>query len=273
MLHYINAVIIGLIQGLTEFLPVSSSGHLVLFQRLLGVEMPGLTFEIFLHFGTLISVFWVFRQRLLKIIMSFLILFSKKGEWARFASSADRWFGLLLIIGSVPTALIAFIIKDYVEQAFNSLLFVGIALLITGALLWVADILPGGKKDIHKTRIFDALLIGTFQGLAIFPGISRSGSTISGALFRGLDKKTAAEYSFLLSIPAILGATLLEVVGLIKNNTGVEYDLLFYFAGVVAAVAAGIFAINIFLKLLVKNKLRYFSVYCWTVGILIIIFL
>lgn len=271
MLDYLNALIVGIIQGLTEFLPVSSSGHLVLSQRLLGVEMPGLTFEIFLHFGTLISVFWVFRHRLLEIIRSFFALL-KKEEWSRFKTSNDRWFGLLLIIGSVPTAIIAFIIQDHVEQAFNSTFFVGVALLFTGVLLWIADTLPGGKKDIGKTSIFDALLIGTFQGLAVFPGVSRSGSTISGALFRGLDKRTAAEYSFLLSVPAILGATLLEVVSLVKDNQ-IGGDWLFYLIGVVAAAGAGIFAIRFFINLLVKNKLRYFSIYCWLVGVTVIIFL
>jgi undecaprenyl-diphosphatase len=269
--EYINALIIGLIQGLTEFLPVSSSGHLVLSQHLLGVEMPGVTFEVFLHFGTLISVFWVFRRRLLEIIKGFLALFRKE-EWARFKSSDDRWFGLLLILGSIPTAVIAFLLQDYVKQAFDSTLFVGIALLITGLLLWVADILPGGKKDIGQTTVLDALIIGAFQGLAIFPGISRSGSTISGSLYRNLDKKTAAEYSFLLSVPAVLGATLLEVFDLLRNNQ-IETDWFFYLVGVVAAAAAGILAIRFFINLLVKNKLRYFSIYCWLVGILVIILL
>jgi undecaprenyl-diphosphatase len=272
MLHYINAIIIGLVQGLTEFLPVSSSGHLVISQQLLGIKMPGLTFEIFLHFGTLISVFWVFRERLFNIIMSFVALFSKN-EWSKFSGSGDRWFGLLLIVGSIPTAAIGFLVKGHVEEAFSSPTFVGVALLFTGVLLWVADTLPGGNKDIHKTTVWDALLIGTFQGLAVFPGISRSGSTISGALFRNMDKRTAAEYSFLLSVPAILGATLLEVFDLIQVNAGVAHDWLFYLLGVVASAVAGIFAINIFIKLLVKNKLRYFSVYVWIVGILVIIIL
>lgn len=271
MAEYINALIIGLIQGLTEFLPVSSSGHLVLSQHLLGVEMPGLTFEVFLHFGTLISVFWVFRRRLLKIVKGFLVLF-KRDEWAEFKTSHDRWFGLLLILGSIPTAIIAFLLQDYVKEAFSSTLFVGVALLLTGIFLWVADVIPSGQKDISRTTVLDALIIGTFQGLAIFPGISRSGATISGALYRGLDKETAAEYSFLLSVPAILGASLLEVVNLVRDNH-IGGDWLFYLIGIVASAAAGIFAIQFFIKLLVKNRLRYFSLYCWLVGILVIIFL
>src|SRR5690606_26767093 len=125
-------------------------GHLVLSQHLLGVKMPGLTFEIFLHFGTLISVFWVFRQRISKIIKSFLVL-HKKEERSGLLGNPDRWFGILLLVGSVPTAIIAFLLSDYVEEAFASIKFVGLALLVTGALLWVADILPGGNKDIKRT--------------------------------------------------------------------------------------------------------------------------
>jgi len=272
MLSYLQAILIGFIQGLTEFLPVSSSGHLVLAQKLLGVETEGLTFEVLLHFGTLISIFWVFRQRLIDIIKSFLALL-RKDEWSRFTSSPDRKFGLLLLAGSVPTALIAFFIKDWVEEAFASVTFVGIALLVTGVLLWIADLLPGGEKDITKTSWIDALIIGSFQGVAVFPGLSRSGSTISGALYRGLDKKTAAEFSFLLSIPAVLGATLLEVVELIKNGFGAEHGMLFYLLGMAAAAGAGILAITFFIKALVKNKLRWFSIYCWAVGIIILILL
>lgn len=271
MVDYINAIIIGLIQGLTEFLPVSSSGHLVLSQHLLGVRMPGLTFEIFLHFGTLVSVFWVFRRRLIDIVKSFLALI-KKDQWSRFKTCEDRWFGLLLILGSIPTAIIAFLLQDYVTQAFDSTLFVGVALLLTGALLWVADVIPGGKKDIGRTTVLDALFIGIFQGLAIFPGVSRSGATISGSLYRGLDKKTAAEYSFLLSVPAVLGASLMEVIGLVKDNQ-MGGDWLFYLVGIVVSATAGIFAIRFFINLLVNNRLRYFSVYCWLVGTLVIIFL
>lgn len=271
MLHLLNALLVGIVQGLTEFLPVSSSGHLVISQHLLKVEMPGLTFEILLHFGTLISVFWVFRKRLLSIIMSFVTLFSKN-EWSKFSSSGDRWFGFLLLVGSIPTAILGILLKDHVEQAFTNTFFVGVALLFTGVLLWIADVMPGGQRDINKTGIIDALLIGTFQGLAVFPGISRSGSTISGALFRGMDKKTAAEYSFLLSVPAIAGATLLEVVDLFRA-TEVAHDWLFYLVGLVAAAGAGIFAINIFIKMLVRNKLRYFSIYVWIAGLLVIILL
>lgn len=268
MVNYVKAVILGLVQGLTEFLPVSSSGHLVLAERLLGIQLPGVTFEVFLHVGTLLSVVWVFRQRLFAIIKSFLALFTRD-QLARLAGREDRRFGLLLIAASVPTALIAFGLGDVVERAFGSTLFVGIALTITGGLLWLADSLPGGKKGISETTTLDALLIGVFQGIAIFPGISRSGATISGALFRQMDKKKAAEFSFLLSIPAIVGGGLVEALDIGAGLA--EMDWLFYLLGIVAAAGAGIFAIRFFIKLLVKNKLRPFAIYCWATGALAVI--
>lgn len=268
-MEYLKAALIGLIQGLTEFLPVSSSGHLVLSQLVLGLEMPGITFEVFLHLGTLVSVFWVFRQRIVSIIKSFLVLF-KKEEWARFSSSVDRRFGIYLIIASIPTAIIAFLLNDYLEKAFDTPLFVGIALAVTGGMLWLADSLPGGNKDISKTSPLDAVLIGVFQGFAIFPGISRSGATISGALFRKLDKRTAAEFSFLLSIPAILGGALIEIIKIIGDGADAAYNWPFYLVGITVAAIAGILAIKFFIRLLVKDRLRIFAVYCWIVSIIVI---
>lgn len=267
----LNAIIIGIIQGLTEFLPVSSSGHLVIAQRLLGVEMPGLTFEIFLHFGTLISVFWVFRERIAAIFMSVVSLLSPR-QWDRFQTSENRRFLFLLIVGSIPTALIALFARDMVEEAFASTRMVGYSLIVTGALLWVADVLPGGNKDINKTRVSDVLLIGVFQGLAVLPGISRSGSTISGALFRRLDKRTAAEYSFLLSVPAIGGATVLELITVLRDGTFAG-NWLFFATGVLVAALSGIFAIRVFLSVLVKNRLRWFGLYCWAMALVAIFIL
>lgn len=268
-MEYIKAALIGLIQGLTEFLPVSSSGHLVLAQQALGIEMPGITFEVFLHLGTLLSVFWVFRERIINILKSFLALF-RKSEWARFSSSGDRRFGICLIIASIPTAIIAFLLSDWMEKAFDTPLFVGIALAVTGGMLWLADSLPGGNKDIAKTSHLDAVIIGVFQGIAIFPGISRSGATISGALFRKLDKRTAAEFSFLLSIPAILGGALVEVVKVFREGADAAFNWLFYAVGVSVAAIAGIVAIRFFIRLLVRDRLRIFAVYCWIISIIVL---
>lgn len=269
-MNYIKAIILGLVQGLTEFLPVSSSGHLVLAETVLDLRAPGITFEIFLHVGTLISVVWVFRQRLARIFKAFFALVDKE-ERRHFFANADRRFGVFLLIASIPTAFIAFIGKGFVESAFGSTLFVGIALLFTGVLLLAADVLPAGRKTIREATVVDSLVIGAFQGVAIFPGLSRSGATISGALFRKLDKQTAAEFSFLLSIPAILGGALVEVMSLARGAASLSENLLFYLCGITAAAFAGIVAIKFFIKLLVKDRLLPFAIYCWAVGALVII--
>lgn len=267
--EYIYAIAIGIIQGLTEFLPVSSSGHLVIFQHLLGLELPGVTFEVFLHFGTLTSVLWVFRKRISRIIASYLLLFTGR-EWDKFMASADRRFGFFLVLGSIPVGFIGIVFRKYVETAFSAPRLVGFMLLVTGGLLWLADWLAGGDKDIRQTNSWDALIIGIFQSLAILPGISRSGSTITGALLRRLDKKTAAEFSFLLSVPAIAGATAWELIELVQQGN-IAADWLFYGLGVLAAALAGIFAIRLFLRMLVARKLRLFAIYCWLMAVIAII--
>lgn len=269
-MNFIKGILLGLVQGLTEFLPVSSSGHLVLVEKALNIHAPGITFEIFLHVGTLFSVVWVFRERLAKIIKSFVLLVEKE-ERKNFFANSDRRFGLYLIIASIPTALIAFLFRGLVEDAFGSALFVGIALLFTGLLLLIADHLPAGHKSIERTSPFDAILIGTFQGIAIFPGLSRSGATISGALLRKLDKTTAAEFSFLLSIPAILGGALVEILSLGGGSQLPAMDWLFYLSGIVAAGLAGILAIKFFIRLLIKDRLLPFTLYCWAIGIVVIV--
>ncbi len=266
---YLYAILIGIIQGLTEFLPVSSSGHLVLSQHLLGLEMPGLTFEVFLHFGTLVSVVWVFRQRIGSIIASLWDYARDRGRQG-FLEDSDRKFALLLIVGSLPAAVLGLLLRGYFESAFAAPRLVGVMLLVTGGLLWLADYLAGGTKKISNVTWLDSLIIGVFQALAIMPGISRAGSTITGALFRNLDKQTAAEYSFLLSIPAIAGATLVELFEITRGGE-MAADWLFYALGVVTAALAGILAIRVFLRVLIKNKLRYFAVYVWIVGLLVIL--
>lgn len=253
-----QSVLLGLIQGLTEFLPVSSSGHLVIFQELLGLEEPGVTLEVLLHFGTLFSVLWVFRK-------DFIKLFEFKKE------PAQRNFLLMLIIALIPTAVIGFLLHDHADLLFKSTLLVGLMLLVTGTFLKLLTMIPIGTKGKDHIRTGDALTVGLLQGLAVIPGISRSGSTILGALFRGLDRDTAVRYSFMLSAPVILGATVLELYEMLK--IGIESAVLLnYSAGLFMAFLAGIAAIKLFIRLLSKQKFHYFAYYCWTVGIAVIIY-
>lgn len=247
-----QAVILGLLQGLTEFLPVSSSGHLVLMQSLFGITEGGMTFDILAHFGTLVAVFIVYRRDIANLIRHPL-----------------QRMNFLIIVGAIPTAIIGFAFKDLFEQLFHSMLSVGISLLFTGFLLWIADLHRGGFKNERSTTFLDVIIIGICQGLAITPGVSRSGLTISSALIRGLDREMAAKYSFLLSIPVILGANLLEIKDIVTSGVVIDNYLPFIIGPLVAAVS-GVFAIKFLLKLLKEGRLRIFSYYVWALGLIVI---
>jgi undecaprenyl-diphosphatase len=253
----IKAILLGVVQGLTEFLPVSSSGHLVIFQRLFGLEGAGVTLEVLLHFGTLLAVFWVFRRDFLDLL-----------KFPR--DRVQRRFLLLLILGCIPTAIIGYFLGDFIESIFQSLLLTGAALFVTGGILKLLTLLPEGRKDVTAMQPVDALWIGLLQGIAVIPGISRSGSTITTALWRGLDRATAVRYSFMLSAPVIFGATLLEIKDMFA--AGIEKTLLLdYAAGTVAACICGVLAIRLFVRLLQQQKFHYFAYYCWAVGAAVIV--
>ncbi|MGM0508972.1 MAG: undecaprenyl-diphosphatase UppP [Fusobacteriota bacterium] len=255
-MELIKIIILGVIQGLTEFLPVSSSGHLVIFQNILKMEMPGVTLEIFLHFGTLISVIIVFWKDIWDII-------TFKKEY--------RKFTMYLIIGTIPAGVIGLLFEDTFKRIFSSMLIVGFMLLITGALLWLSDRIENKRRKMEEMNWTDAIVVGFAQAFAIFPGISRSGSTIVGGLFKGLDRKLAAKYSFLLSIPVILGATLIETLDLIKSGLG-DLNYIYIGVGTFSSIISGYFAIKLLLKLIDKERLSIFAYYCWGLGFIIITF-
>lgn len=254
----LESILLGLVQGLTEFLPVSSSGHLVIAQELLGMNEPGVTLEVMLHFGTLLSVFWVFGRDFIDLL--------------RFPRDAtQRRFLLLLVAGVIPTAIIGIFLGKYMEAIFGSTLVVGAMLLVTGGLLKLLTMLPVGDKDTGKMKFKDALMIGLLQGFAVIPGISRSGATITAAIWRGLDRAVAVRYSFMLAAPVIFGATLLEVREML--TVGIERAMLMnYVVGGLVAFLAGIVAIKTFIKLLKQQKFQYFAYYCWAAGALILVF-
>jgi undecaprenyl-diphosphatase len=256
-MNLFEASLLGLIQGLTEFLPVSSSGHLVIFQEMLGLDEPGVTLEVLLHFGTLFSVIIVFRKDFIGLL-----------DFRR--NSNERHFLYMLTIGVVVTGIIGLFFSGYVEQLFKSTLLVGFMLLVTGTILKLLTILPVGSKKAEEMRASDAVWVGLLQGIAIIPGISRSGSTILAALWRGLDRETAIRYSFMLSAPIILGATLLELRELLA--TGIEQAMLLnYLAGGLVAFLSGVAAIKVFIRMLAGRKFHYFAYYCWAAGSLVII--
>ena len=252
-MNLIQAILLGIIQGLTEFLPVSSSGHLVLFQRVFGVTEPTLVFDTCLHIGTLVAVFAVYWKDIVSIL--------------RKPFQRLTW---LLIVGTIPTGIIGVVFKDYFEAAFHSAGALGFKFFITGAILLVAERLNSGRKNEKSISYFDAAFVGLAQGLAIFPGISRSGLTLSGSLARGFNREFAAKFSFLLSIPAILGAAALQAKDIVELGSSGE-SLIPLLAGTAISALAGYLAIKYMIEVLKKGKLRYFSYYVFILGALVLV--
>jgi undecaprenyl-diphosphatase len=253
MITIMQAILLGIIQGVTEWLPVSSSGHLVIFQQLFGLNEGNVVFDLFLHVGSLFVVLYVFRENIKQIILSFV-----NDKYKKY-----RKLAYLVVIGTIPTALIGYFFQDFFEAMFSTLLPVGIALLITGLLLFFCERFEK-KKELSTVS---ALGVGVMQGIAIMPGISRSGSTIAAALFFGIKKEDAVSFSFLLFIPAILGASVLQFSKL--GTASVEWMPVIL--GTVTAVVIGYFALNFLIKIVRQKKLKFFSYYCWIVGILAIV--
>jgi len=261
-----KAVVLGVIQGLTEFLPVSSSGHLTIMGQLFGLEEPDLTFDVLVHLGTLIAVVVALRSEVGLLFQGLKpVGQGASGERVK----AGRRLIFLLIVGTLPAALAGFIAKDFIEQLFGSVSFVGVALLVTGALLWWAEGRPDVGRAMEEMRPKDALFVGAMQILALAPGISRSGTTISAGLVRGFTRSEAARFSFLLSIPVILGAVVLQAGDLVTAITGGAWAPLL--AGTVAAALSGFAAIKGLLKLVRHHSLRVFSYYTWAIGLMVLI--
>lgn len=255
-MNLIQAIILGIVQGLTEFLPISSSGHLVLMQKIFGITEPTLVFDTSVHLGTLIAVFVVFKDDIISILKKPF----QKLTW-------------LLIVGTIPTVIIAVIFKDTIESMFHTGSTLGFEFIITGAILLWSGMLKSGHKKEKETSYFDAVFIGIMQGIAIMPAISRSGLTISGALFRKLDRDFAAKFSFLLSIPAILGATVFQLKDIMDAGSGASVGIGMgaLLAGSLAAALAGYISIKFMLQVLKSGKLKYFAYYVFILGILVIL--
>ncbi len=259
----IEAVILGIVQGLTEFLPVSSSGHLVLGKAILGIEIENITFEVFVHMGSLLAVFTLFWKDfvvLLKGVRS-IFLFKFGG---RANSEDEQGFKLLLllIIGTLPAAVIGYLFKDSFEEAFHHPEFACVALIVTGLILTASKMAGSKGEQISK---FQSLLIGVAQIAAIFPGISRSGTTISTAMLMGVERNQAARFSFLLVIPLILGASILQVLNLVETPPASE-EIMTLIAGTIAAYVSGLFAIKWLLAVVKEGTFSRFSYYCFAIG-------
>lgn len=259
-MNFLQAIFFGIVQGLTEFIPVSSSGHLVLAKYYFGLEAD-LTFDIFMHLGTLLAVFIFFRKQIWELIHS---LFCWKPTVENEPHRKNRVLIVYLLVATFVTGVFYLIFKDPLKQAFQSPLLVSFMLIITGALIFVSDFVKNTSTPSSSTGFLKSAFIGLAQGLSMIPGISRSGSTITAALFCGMKRKDAAHFSFLLSIPIILGANLVELPALLALDTTV---LGIYLAGFVASFAAGYLVIAALIRLIQAGSLKYFAYYVWVLAL------
>lgn len=251
---WLEATILGIIQGLTEFLPISSTGHLYLGRHLFGLDKAGLFLDTMLHIGTLIAVLTVYWQEIVSLL---------KKPFSR--------LGMLLVVGTIPTVLIGIAFSDLFEELSETGVTIGWEFLATGVILWLADRMKNhGHKNMDQISYVDAFIIGTFQGAAILPAISRSGLTIAAALFRKIDKETAAYFSFLLSIPAIAGAILYQSVKLFDGKA----EAIGTAPLLIGTVMSGIFgyiAVKWMISILKRGSLKGFAVYVWVLGLIVLL--
>ncbi|UCD71049.1 MAG: undecaprenyl-diphosphate phosphatase [Syntrophobacterales bacterium] len=257
----------GIIQGVTEFLPVSSSGHLVVLQGLFGVEEPRLFFNVMLHVATLIAIVIVFWEDIRGIPKGILATFGKNRGMNGFASalwsSIQGRLAILIIVGTIPAAIMGFVFEEAFSGLFASPLFAGFMLMVTGTVLWFTRGRPSDSKGMGEMGVIDALIVGLGQGFALIPGISRSGITISFGLFRGMEREWSGRFSFLLAVPAILGALIIEF----KMPSELSSEELFaILAGMGVAVAVGYLSLRTLMHVVRRGNLAAFSYYCWGFG-------
>ncbi|MBX7076431.1 MAG: undecaprenyl-diphosphate phosphatase [Methanobacteriaceae archaeon] len=266
----ISAMIVGLVQGLTEFLPVSSSAHLIFIQHLLGLSDASVGFDVLLHVGTLVAVFVYFFKDIVLMIYAFFLSLGDlfKGRFLEgIKEEPYKKLAWLVIIATIPVGVVGLLFNDAVTAMFTGITIPAFFLLITGVLLYVSQRMNNGGIDQSNIGLKEAIIMGCGQAIAIMPGLSRSGTTIAAGLFSDLDKEFAARFSFLLSIPAILGAALVQIkdIGAVDANIGA------YIAGFIVAAISGYFAIKFLLKLIQEKSLDVFAYYCWIVGAIILI--
>lgn len=265
-----SAIILGVVQGLTELFPVSSSAHLVILQSFLpDFKQPGVAFDAMLHLGTLFAVVFYFRVDLLNMLKA---LVPQKNKTLKISRDNDpatlRKIFLFLVIGTIPAALLGLLFQDYLHKVFESARAAAFFLIITGFLLYFSDKVTDARRDEKDMNFTDVILIGLAQAVALLPGISRSGATITTGVFRKINRPAAARFSFLLSLPAVFGAVLLES-GYLREISYQEMWL--YFAGFFCAALAGFLSLKLFFLIIRQARLKFFAYYCWILGTITIL--
>lgn len=290
-MSFFEAIILGFIQGVAEFLPVSSSGHLAIFKNFFGLSEAGIAFDILLHVGTLVAVFICFWNDIWELIVGgfgividvcknigiyFSNLFNKnkkgyeKKSYIEIISTPFRRYVMLIIIATIPTGIMGIVLKDMIETVSASLIVPGICLLMTSIILLIADNAKDGHEDESNVSYKKAGFVGICQGFATMPGISRSGTTVTACLLAGMDRAFAVKFSFIVSIPAILGAAVLDIPDLFKEGV-TSSEMINYVAGTIVAGVVGYICIKTMLKIVRKKKFKVFSIYCAIMGLVSIV--
>lgn len=265
----IKYIILGLLQGFTEPIPISSSGHLVIVKEIFGVGIDGLSFEIMVNFGSLIAVLVIYRKDIYRLVENGFRYITTRADDAK----SDFQFVMFLVIATIPTGIIGLLFEDYIEEVISSnVAVVGVTLLITGIGLWIIRNLRGRKND-GGIRVRDAIIVGLAQSVALVPGISRSGATIVAAMLVGMKTETALRFSFLLYIPVSLGITVLSTGDLIGSESDFSVVAIPAILAFAASIIATYYALRWFMNVMKRGNLKYFAYYCFAVGILVILFL
>lgn len=271
---YFEATILGLVQGLAEFLPISSSGHLALLQNWFGIdETKVLLFTVLLHVGTLISVFIMYWKDIWELIIELGLTIKDlcTGKGLKMEERPVRKLGVMIIVATIPTAIIGLLFNDFFDSLYTSVIPIGIGLIITGFLLVLAERKGESSRGIKEMNLRNAIFVGTVQGIAICPGISRSGSTLFGSLICNLDRKFAVKFVFLISIPSILGSAILEAPAAIEAGISLS-QLGPVLWGMLVAAVSGVVAIKSMIKIVSDKKLSIFSYYVWILGLAVVIY-
>ena len=279
----LEAIIMGVIQGLTEFLPVSSSGHLAMFRILFSVETDtGMLFDVLLHLGTLIAIFAAFYKDIFRMVAEGFsiigdfcrnvrifagnVIYREDEPYHRLIDNSYRKFVMLVIVSTIPTGIIGFVAADVIEAASQILIVPGCCLVVTSILLFISDRIADGSKTPKNVTYSNAFFIGICQGFATLPGLSRSGTTISVCLLSKFNRKFAVKYSFIMSIPAVLGAVVLKLTDL-KDLSVTSTEIGYYLAGVLCAAVVGYICIKTMLVVVRNKKFTIFAIYCMLVGL------
>jgi undecaprenyl-diphosphatase len=267
-----ESVILGLVQGLSEFLPISSSGHLALLEYFFGIEEDRvLFFAALLHLGTLFSIFFVYYKEIWALLRELGAVFADlfTGRGLRVNANETRRLGFMIIVATVPTAVVGLLLRDVLSALYGSLVAIGVGLLITGSMMFVSERMARGDRGVSDMGFRHAFLVGVMQSIALCPGISRSGATITGGLAAGMKRELAVRFAFLISIPSVLGAILLEAPD--AFGAGMEGSTLpSLCVGVVCSMLAGFFAIKTMIRVVSIGRLRWFSFYTWALGAAVI---